>query len=207
LANFWIHGHFLLFEQAKMAKSAGDFLRTQTLIDQGYDPLAYRYFCMGAHYRAKLSFTWEALGAAATALQRLRTTAYDWGQPGEADLTYLNRFKEQINEDLNMPRTLAVVWELVKDDLSPATKKATLLQFDRVLGLRLADWQPKEAVIPPEIMALVEEREKARSAKQWKKADALREQVRQAGYEIEDTPKGPKIKRRSRDSDERPPTK
>jgi cysteinyl-tRNA synthetase len=111
-----MHGHFLLFEQAKMAKSAGDFLRTQTLIDQGYDPLAYRYFCMGAHYRAKLSFTWEALDAAATALQRLRTIAHDWGQPGEADLTYMHRFKEQINEDLNMPRALAVVW--IEADLS-----------------------------------------------------------------------------------------
>jgi cysteinyl-tRNA synthetase len=194
LANFWMHGHFLLFEQAKMAKSAGDFLRTESLIDLGYDPLAYRYFCMGAHYRAKLSFTWEALGASATALQRLRATSHDWGQPGEADPTYIDRFKEQINEDLNMPRALAVVWELVKDDLSRATKKATLLQFDRVLGLRLAEWQPEEAVIPPEIMALVEDREKARAAKKWKDADALREEVRQAGYEIEDTSKGPKIK-------------
>jgi cysteinyl-tRNA synthetase len=194
LANFWMHGHFLLLEDAKMAKSAGEFLRMQTLMERGYDPLAYRYFCMGAHYRAKLSFTWEALDAAATALQRLRTAAHEWGQPGEVDLTYLNRFKEQINEDLNMPRALAVVWELVKDDLPPSTKKATLLQLDRVLGLRLAEWQPEEAVIPEKIMALVEEREKARRAKQWKDADALREQVRQAGYEIEDTPKGPKIK-------------
>jgi cysteinyl-tRNA synthetase len=95
---------------------------------------------------------------------------------------------------LNMPRALAVVWELVKDDLSPATKKATLLQFDRVLGLRLAEWQPAEEVVPDEIVALVEEREKARAAKKWKDADALREEVRHAGYEIEDTPKGPKIK-------------
>jgi cysteinyl-tRNA synthetase len=179
-----------------MAKSAGDFLRTQTLIDQGYDPLAYRYFCMGAHYRAKLSFTWEALGAAATALQRLRVTAYDWGQPGEIDVTYINRFKEQINEDLNMPRALAVVWELVKDDLSPATKKATLLQFDRVLGLRLAEWQPVEEVVPDEILALVDERQKARLEKRWKDADALREQMRRAGYEIEDTPKGPRVSSR-----------
>ena len=106
----------------------------------------------------------------------------------------VNRFKEQINEDLNMPRALAVVWELVKGDLSPSIKKATLLQFDRVLGLRLAEWQPAEEIVPGEIMALVDERQKARSEKRWKDADALREQVRQAGYEIEDTPKGPKIK-------------
>jgi cysteinyl-tRNA synthetase len=77
LANFWMHGHFLLLEDAKMAKSRGEFLRMQSLIDRGYDALAYRYFCLGAHYRAKLSFTWEAFDATATALQRLRTTAPD----------------------------------------------------------------------------------------------------------------------------------
>ena len=93
-----------------------------------------------------------------------------------------------------MPRALAVAWELVKDDLSPSTKRATLLQFDRVLGLRLAEWHPEEAVIPSEIIVLVAEREKARSAKRWKDADTLREQIGRAGYEIEDTPKGPKIK-------------
>lgn len=198
LANFWMHGHFLLLEDVKMAKSTGEFLRMQSLIDRGYDPLAYRYFCLGAHYRAKLSFTWEALDATATALQRLRTTAHDWGEPGEPDASYLNRFQEQINEDLNLPRALAVAWELVKDDLPRQTKKATLLQFDRVLGLQLADWLPHEAVIPPEIMVLIEERDKARAASQWKNADALREQVRQAGYEIKDTPDGPKIKRRGK---------
>ncbi|MGH7927954.1 MAG: cysteine--tRNA ligase, partial [Candidatus Binatia bacterium] len=73
LANFWMHGHFLLLEDAKMAKSSGEFLRMQSLVDRGYDPLAYRYFCMGAHYRAKLSFRWEALDGAQTALERLRT--------------------------------------------------------------------------------------------------------------------------------------
>jgi cysteinyl-tRNA synthetase len=99
-----------------------------------------------------------------------------------------------------MPRALAVVWELVKDGLSPSIKKATLLQFDRVLGLRLAEWQPEEAIIPPEIVALVEEREKARNAKRWKDADSLREQVKHAGYEIEDTPKGPRVSSRKPNS-------
>jgi cysteinyl-tRNA synthetase len=139
LANFWMHGYFLLFEEGKMAKSAGDSLRMQTLVDRGYDPLTYRYFCMVAHYRAKLSFSWEALDAATTALQRLRTTVYEWGAAGEADLSYVNRFKVQINDDLNMPRAVAVTWELVKSDLPAPTKKATLLEFDRVLGLRLAE--------------------------------------------------------------------
>jgi cysteinyl-tRNA synthetase len=194
LANFWMHGHFLLLEDAKMAKSAGEFLRMQTLRDRGYDPLAYRYFCMGAHYRAKLSFSWDALDAAQTALQRLRAIAYEWGSPGEVDLDYLGRFKDYLNHDLNLPRALALVWDLVRAALSPATRKATLLQFDRVLGLRLAEWQPPQPVIPGEIMALVEEREKARGARDWKHADVLRERLRQAGYEIEDTAKGPRVR-------------
>jgi cysteinyl-tRNA synthetase len=149
---------------------------------------------MGAHYRAKLSFSWDALDAAQTALQRLRAIAYEWGSPGEVDLDYLGRFKDYLNHDLNLPRALALVWDLVRAALSPATRKATLLQFDRVLGLRLAEWQPPQPVIPGEIMALVEEREKARGARDWKHADVLRERLRQAGYEIEDTAKGPRVR-------------
>jgi cysteinyl-tRNA synthetase len=89
LANFWLHGHFLIAADSKMAKSSGEFLRMRSLIDRGYDPLAYRYFCKGAHYRAKLSFTWEALDAAHGALQRLRKIAYEWGAPKELDVDYL----------------------------------------------------------------------------------------------------------------------
>jgi cysteinyl-tRNA synthetase len=197
LANFWMHGHFLLLADAKMAKSAGDFLRMQTLVERSYDPLAYRYFCMGAHYRTNLSFSWDALDAAATALNRLRSVVYQWERPGAADSKYVHMFKGEINNDLNMPRALALTWELVKGDLPPSTKKATVLQFDRVFGLGLADWSQQETMIPHEIMVLVQEREKARSAKQWSEADVLREQVKTAGYEIEDTPDGPKIRHRN----------
>jgi cysteinyl-tRNA synthetase len=194
LANFWLHGHFLVLDDAKMAKSAGEFLRMQSLIDRGYDPLAYRYFCMGAHYRAKLSFTWEALDGAQSALQRLRKAIYEWGAPKEADVDYLAAFKEHINNDLSIPRALATVWDLVKSDLPAAIKKATILQFDQVLGLRLAEWQPAETIIPKEIIALVEQRQTARAEKRWNDADRLRDQVKQAGYEIEDTPSGPRVR-------------
>ncbi len=194
LANFWIHGYFLQLDEAKMAKSAGGFLRVQTLMDKGYDPLAYRFFCLGANYRAKLNFSWEGLDGAATALDRLRAAAYEWGEPGALDEEYVDRFAACINDDLNMPRAVALTWDLVKSDLPASTKKATLLQFDRVLGLRLAEWQPKEDVIPADIMALVGQRQQARKEKRWKDADALREQVTAAGYEIEDTPQGPKVK-------------
>jgi cysteinyl-tRNA synthetase len=194
LANFWMHGYFLQLHDTKMAKSAGDFLRLQTLIERGYDPLAYRFFCLSAHYRTTLNFTWESLDGAVTALNRLRTAAYEWGAPGAIDVGYINRFTDRINDDLNMPRAVALVWELIKSDLSTPTKKATLLQFDRVLGLRLAEWQPAEADVPDELMVLIQRRQQARAEKRWEDADALRDRIKAAGYEIDDTPQGPRLR-------------
>jgi cysteinyl-tRNA synthetase len=199
LANFWLHGYFLQLDDTKMAKSAGDFLRLQTLMEHGYDPLAYRIFCLSAHYRTQLNFTWDGLDGAATALHRIRTAAFAWGAPGAIDVAYLDRFTAELNDDLNLPRAMALTWELVKSDLPPSTKKATLLQFDRVLGLRVAEWRPAEAVVPEAIMALVQQRQHARAEKRWQDADALRERVHAAGYDIADTPQGPCLRsRRSR---------
>jgi cysteinyl-tRNA synthetase len=194
LANFWLHGTFLQLDEAKMSKSSGEFLRLESLVERGYDPLAYRFFCLGAHYRSKLNFHWESLDGAATALDRLRTAVYEWGDPGQVDEEFMDRFQGEVNEDLNMPRALAVTWDLVKGDLPTSVKKATILEFDRVLGLRLAEWQPKEEEIPAEILAMVEERQKARQEKRWKDADMLRSQIQEAGFEVEDTPAGPKVK-------------
>jgi cysteinyl-tRNA synthetase len=196
LANFWMHGTFLQLDEAKMSKATGGFLRLETLLERGSDPLAYRFFCLGAHYRARLSFTWEALDAAATALSRLRAVVHSWGAPGTPDESQLQTFTAQVNDDLNMPRALAVVWEVARSDLSTATKKATLLRFDEVLGLELAAWAPLEDAIPEAVMDVVEARQRARSEKRWEDADALRKQVADAGYEIEDTVSGPRVKSR-----------
>ena len=195
LANFWMHGYFLQQDEGtRMSKSGGGFLRVQTLIDAGYDPLSYRLFCLSALYRAKLTFNWEGMDAAQKSLERLRTAAYEWGEPGVVDEDFMERFSDQVNDDLNMPRALAVTWELVKSSLPPATKKATLLMFDRVLGLRLAEWQPAEVDIPVEIQTLAEQRQQARLEKRWADADALRAQITAAGYVVEDTPEGPRVK-------------
>ncbi len=193
LANFWMHGYFLQINSARMGKSAGNFLRVQTLIDEGYDPLAYRFMCLGAHYRSRLSFSWDVLSGAQTAFNRLRSAVYGWGAPGTVDADYVDSFTAFINDDLNMPRALALTWDLVKSDLPDATKKATVLLFDEVFGLRLAEWEPAEDVIPDEILALVTQRTAARKARNWQEADALRDQVAAAGYEIEDTPQGPRV--------------
>lgn len=194
LANFWLHGYFLQMNDSKMAKSSGEFLRLQALMDRGYEPLAYRYFCLNAHYRTKQNFTWNSLEGAAKALNRLRSLNYGWGEAGRPDEKYVERFISHINNDLNMPQALALTWELSKSEMPASTKKATLGKFDEVLGLRLAEWAPSEEVVPETIIALAEQRQQARAEKRWQDADALREQITAAGYMIADTPQGPQIR-------------
>ncbi|MCY4543621.1 MAG: cysteine--tRNA ligase [Gemmatimonadetes bacterium] len=194
LANFWMHGYFLQLGDAKMAKSAGGFLRVQTLIDRGYDPLVYRLFCLSASYRSKLNFRWESIEGAARQLNRLRLAVHGWGDPAaEADEAYMQRFTEVVNNDLNMPRAMSVTWDLVRSDLPDDLKKATITRFDDILGLRLAEWQPVEAAVPDHIMALAEERRMARAEKRYADADSLRDQIIAAGFDIKDTPRGPEI--------------
>ncbi len=197
LANFWLHGYFLqLDENTRMAKSSGTFLRVKTLMDEGYDPLAYRLFCLSAIYRQKLNFTWDGLDGAAKSLDRLRNAFYEWGEPGEPDQEFIDKFTQNINDDLNMPRAVATTWELVRSDLPVGVKKATLQQFDRVLGLDLAGWVPRADEIPADILELVQQRQVARAEKRWQDADRLREQIAAAGYEVKDTPQGPKISKK-----------
>jgi cysteinyl-tRNA synthetase len=112
------------------------------------------------------------------------------------DAAYLARFTEQINDDLNVPRGLAVGWEVLRGDLPPAAKRATLLRFDAVLGLRLAEWAPRQEEVPSEIAALAESRAAARKARQWAEADRLRGELAAKGWDMEDTPTGYRLKRR-----------
>jgi cysteinyl-tRNA synthetase len=194
LANFWLHGTFLQLGEVRMSKSAGVFLRMQELLNRGYDPLAFRMFCLSAHYRAKLNFSWEGMDGASISLDRLRNAAYEWGLPGAIDEGFADNFAAQINDDLNMPRAMAVVWDLARSSLPVSTRKATLLLFDQVLGLQLGDWAPKEQSVPEEIMELVQQRQQARQEKRWKDADELRARIRAAGFDLEDTAQGTKVK-------------
>lgn len=194
LANFWMHGYFLIMGDTKMSKSSGRFLRLQDIIDRGYDPLAYRFCCLGAHYRAKLKFSWDSLTSASSAFDRLRRNFLELGEPGTVDNGFVDKFTSCINQDLNTPKALALCWELIRSNLSDPIKKATLTLFDNVLGLRLDEWQPEDGPIPDVILELVERRDEARSKKRWDDADEIREQIYSAGFEIEDTPNGPQVK-------------
>jgi cysteinyl-tRNA synthetase len=198
LANFWMHGYFLLANDAKMAKSAGEFLRLKSLTDRGYDPLAYRYLCLTAHYRSQLNFTFDALDAAATALDRMRRGFHALPRGGEPDAAYVDRFTIEINDDLNIPRALAIAWELLRGDfVDLRVTKATLAAFDSVFGLGLEAWQPKQETIPEIVRALAAARAAARAAREWAEADRLRLELHAAGWEMEDGPEGYALKRRS----------
>jgi cysteinyl-tRNA synthetase len=198
LANFWMHGYFLLQSDAKMAKSAGEFLRLKSLTDRGYDPLAYRFLCLTAHYRSQLSFTWDALDSAAIALERMRKGFYALPEGGAGDGAYLERFTGEINDDLNLPRALALAWELLRGDVVDVrVARTTLAAFDRVFGLGLVEWRPREDAVPEAVQALAAARSAARAAKQWAEADRLRGELHSAGWEMEDRAEGYALKRRS----------
>lgn len=192
LSNYWMHGYFLQTDKNKMSKSSGEFLRTATLIEKGYDPIAYRFLCLLAHYRSDIAFSWEALESANTALTRMRDTYFGWPDGGTIATQYEEKFRQYVNDDLNTSRVIALIWELIKDsDVSDANKKATVNLIDEVLGLELSAWAPAAAAeIPEEIMAMAKARQEARAAKDWVAADAARDGLAAQGYEVVDTADG-----------------
>lgn len=201
----WMHSAFLNIDNTKISKSKGNAVNLRHLLDRGFSGDDYRYWLMTAHYRSPVSFTWEALEAAKAALYRLKRHMYeDFKQTTSIpDMAYLERFDERLADDLDTPGAIAVMWEMIKDDkLSHKTKAGTLLAMDEVLDIGLSE--DKQAglrslgvvaasEIPEDIQDLIDARETARLGNDWPQADALREQITQAGYHIEDTTHGPKV--------------
>lgn len=196
LSNYWMHGYFLQTDKAKMSKSSGEFLRMQSLIDKGQDPIAYRYLCLLAHYRSDINFSWETLESATTALNRIRNAYYQLADGGTVDETYKAQFISSVNDDLNTSKAIVLIGEILKStDMKDADKKATIDFFDETLGLQLAQWAPAaKADVPDEITRLVEARQKARASKDWAAADKARDDLASLGYEVIDTPNGPEVK-------------
>jgi cysteinyl-tRNA synthetase len=197
-ARFWMHCAFVNVADGKMAKSDGNFIRLQTLIDKGYSPLAYRYLLLTAHYTKTIEFSFTSLKAAETALERLYLTLSEIKDEGEIDSNYYAKFTDIINNDLDTPAVLALVWEIMKDNsLSPLNKKATVLSFDKILGLDLENAKNHVPTnkrisyddLPDEIQILIEKRNQAREEKKWSLSDEIREKIESAGYNVKDTPK------------------
>ena len=191
--RFWMHNEFVDTGGEKMSKSAGNFLRMQSLLDKNINPLAYRFWLLMAHYRTKMNFNWEALEGAETALKRLYGLYLELGnEVGHVHKEYQNKFKEYIEDDLDTPRALVLLWDVIKDEnMSAGDKKATILDFNKVLGLGFENL--KEEIIPKNVLQLVEEREQARANKDFKKSDELRDKINSFGYDVKDTNLGQKI--------------
>lgn len=193
-ANYWMHGEFLLINGGKMSKSLGNVYLLQDIIDRGYDPLTYKIFCYSIQYRKKLNFTWEGMDAAAISLDRLRE-GYQKHIQGtekieeEVILEYENRFHEAINDDLNMPIAMSVVWEIIRFPKKSKRFAELLLQMDSVMGLKITE-SPKKEEIPDSIKELIEKRKVARENKEWEKSDQLRNEINKLGYTVKDTKEG-----------------
>ena len=205
--NYWLHGEFLVLNKEKMAKSAGNFLTIANIVKKGYDPLDYRYFCLTGHYRSQLQFSWESLDSSRNArlniIEKIKSCYEEAGRKAAkaekaSDLSehaqkIISDFRATIEDDLNCPKALAVVWTMLKDPkISSAEKVFLAIEFDKILGLSLWEEINKEAdtAITDEVNNLIKEREIARKNKDFKQADVIRDKLKELGIEIKDTSDG-----------------
>lgn len=193
--RFFVHGEMLLVDGGKMSKSLKNFYLLKDLVERGFDPLAYRYLVLTAHYRDKLNFTRQSLRAAQNTLDKIREEIRAWDQPKEVIDDIWQKFLEAASSDINMPQAVVVLHELLKSDYPTSSNSATILKMDEILGLGLSEYLGKPLDVPVEVMDLVNQRENARKYGDFEKADAIRKQIDKLGYLIEDTPTGPKIKK------------
>lgn len=210
-ARFWIHYAFLQVDGRKMSKSLGNFYTIEDVVKKGFDPLSLRYFYLTAHYRKPLNFTWEALGSADSVLKKLRqqvalfkvdsrrTTIST--EKEEKMASFRDKFMKAMNDDLNTPEALAVVWSLVKSNVPSRDKYDLLLYFDEVLGLGLDSSKLESSAqtqeVPEKVFELLAKRSKFRDKQEWDKADKVRSEIEKLGYKVVDTPSGSQVERKT----------
>lgn len=198
LASIWIHGEFLETKE-KMSKSLGNVVTIRELESRKINPLAFRYLTFLTHYRQKLNFSWEALEQAENAFNKLVRFTYGLGESagGAISSSWKQRFIAALENDLNMPEALALMWQMTKDpELSPADKRATLLDFDRVLGLGLEESGDSFKIsLDGTLQKLLLDREEARAKRDFAAADSIRHHLAELGYDVSDTANGPILKK------------
>ena len=206
--NYWFHVHHLNTNSGKMSKSKGEFLTVSLLESKGYDPLVYRFFCLLSHYRKSLVFSYENLDNAAGSFNKLiaKIAALLDDNSGEIDKTEFDKLKKEFTDamdnDLNTSMAITAVYNTLKSSVNAKTKLALIEDFDKVLSLDLIEKAKKskensqEEEIPEEIMALVEQRNEARKAKDFAAADAIRDKIAEMGYVVEETRQGTKISKK-----------
>jgi len=203
--NYWVHSDFLVLgDNEKMSKSLGNVINLDTLRERGFDPLAYRFLCLGAQYRKRILFGEEILRNASNSFDRLKRKVLEIKVDGAGSnqieqissegRKYLERFQKSIFNDLNTPQGIATMWDMLGDqELSARDKYSLLKDFDKIFGLGLKKIQSEQLEVGKEIEQLLNEREKLRASKRWKDADKIRDKILERGYKILDTPEGPKL--------------
>lgn len=190
--KYWLHNAWLLFKGGKMSKSKGDIYTLTKLQEKGFSPMEFRYLVLGTHYRKPLNFTFENLEKARESYQRLKNIISEISDDKKVNKKYLDEFTRAINDDLNIPKALQVLWKLVRDEKATG-KVQTIKRMDEVFGL---DLLKKDILkIPKEILELSNKRDKARKEKNWKLADLLREKIKKKGYLVEDKVEGSFVKK------------
>ena len=197
--NYWFHVHHLNDQSGKMSKSKGEFLTVTLLVDKGYNPLAYRLFCLQSHYRKPLVFSFEALDQAAGTYNKLKKRIADIKEEGSVDETVVKEWKtkfvEAVGNDVNTSMGITLLYDVLKADLNGATKRAVIASYDEVLGLDLLKEEEKEdtgvdAELEAFVLAKIEERSAAKKEKNFALADAIRDELLQKGIVIKDTREG-----------------
>lgn len=206
--RYWMHENFINIEGKKISKSLGNTIYLRNIVERGFNPLSYRYLLLTAHYRTLMNFTWTGLEAAQAALTRLyRIFFEELPTSGEASPEFIAMFTEALSNDLDTPKAIAAMWEMLKDaKVTPAQKHGNLLYADRVLGLGLRDGKKRltemkslnvlpASDVPAEIQNRIDAREVARKEHNFTEADRLRQELLDLGYELSDSPSGPSIRK------------
>lgn len=196
LVRYWMHTAFLMVDGKKMSKSLGNFYTIDDVVKKGFDPLALRYLFLGANYRELMNFTWDSLRAAQNGLERLRSQVASLKKETERTILseekqekidgFRSAFTEALNDDMNTPKALAVLWEVLKSNIPSTDKYDLAMNFDEVFGLEL-DKKPVEKEMSDEVRNLMEKREQLRKEKKFEEADKIRKQIEEAGFSIKDT--------------------
>ena len=201
-ARFWIHGEYLLIDGGKMSKSLNNVYLVKDIEQRGYDPLVYRLFTYSSSYRNKINFTWDVMDANAKALEKLRE-GYQKHLQGKEDVedevvtNFEEEFHKAINDDLNMPLAMSVVWDVIKYPKKSIKLAELLKKFDGVMALSIdKEIKKKDYEIPEEIIKIAKEREKARKNRDWAKSDELRDLISKKGFLIKDLQNGYKIEKK-----------
>lgn len=192
-ANYFLHNEHLLVDGQKMSKSLANFYTLQDLIDKNIDPIAFRYWVYTSQYGNKTNFTIEGVKSCEVALNRLRDFFLEIKKEntGEISTKYKEKIIKAMDNNLDTPKAITIIWDLTKDpNISKSDKKATLLDFDNIFGFNLNNFEKSKILIPEDVIILAKEREIARKSKEWSKSDELRNKILEKGFEIKDINNG-----------------